>query len=458
MKSRLFTIIVAILSVAALFSCTTDSPVKEKKQLTPPSIESITDQTASSFTVNWISVEDATYYKYILTGGEQEIKSFTSETTVSFSDLQPGEYEFKVNASGDENTTIESEYSVYNITLVKEPEFTFIIDNVTATTATLGAIPAESVDTYYYDIAESFYIDELGGEEAFVEYIVALLENFTEEYNMPLESLLSSGETSFGYSELTPNTEYVVYAFGITTKGKVTTELYYEAFTTADNKVEPSDKLKEFMGTWNVTFDKTAQWGQDPSDGMYYPNISNEQWSTTLSIEHHTNSGNANRAVIFGWSALGYEYYAFGEVDGADRLVLYNQEVIGAEENGYAPTWMALANVIEASGNTSVSIAGTGNFPVYMLTLKNGTIEARRYMEEAEDGNIYEMIAYDIYAVGNSGYSLYHTNKMSAGDATFTAAAPSVRLTKFKSLEMMEQVLPLRKFESFRIPTVDLYR
>ena len=84
MKSRLFTIIVAILSVAALFSCTTDSPVKEKKQLTPPSIESITDQTASSFTVNWISVEDATYYKYILTGGEQEIKSFTSETTVSF--------------------------------------------------------------------------------------------------------------------------------------------------------------------------------------------------------------------------------------------------------------------------------------------------------------------------------------------------------------------------------------
>ena len=458
MKSRFLNVVIAILSVVAVISCTTDSPVSEKKQLTPPAIESITDQTASSFTVNWMAVEGATYYKYVLAGEGYENKSFTSETSVSFSDLQPGEYEFKVNAAGDENTTIESEYSTYTITLVKDPDFTFIIEDVRATTATLGAIPAESVDTYYYDIAESYYVEELGGEEAFLEYIVALLEDFTEQYNMPLETLLSSGETSFGYSELTPNTEYVVYAFGITTKGKVTTELYYEAFTTADNKVEPSDKLKEFMGTWNVTFDRTSQWAQNPSDGMYYPNITNEQWSTTLSIEHHTNSGNANRAVIFGWSALGYEYYAFGEVDGADRLVLYNQEVIGAENNGYAPTWMALANVTDASGATSVSIAGTGNFPVYMLTLKNGTIESRRYIEETEDGATYEMIAYEIYAVGNAGYSIYHTNKMSAGDATFTAATPSVKLTKFRSLEMMEQILPLRKFESFRIPTVNLYR
>ena len=100
MKSRFLNVVIAILSVVAVISCTTDSPVSEKKQLTPPAIESITDQTASSFTVNWMAVEGATYYKYVLAGEGYENKSFTSETSVSFSDLQPGEYEFKVNAAG----------------------------------------------------------------------------------------------------------------------------------------------------------------------------------------------------------------------------------------------------------------------------------------------------------------------------------------------------------------------
>ena len=458
MKTKLLSII-ALVSVFFLASCEKDGEQVEKKQLNAPVISEVTEQTGSSFTISWNAVENATYYKYVLNEGQpDQIKSFTSDLFASFTGLEEGTYEFKVCAAGDENTTLESPYSSYNVTITRTPDFTFIIEDVEATTATIGVIPAETVGSYFYDITDARYIEELGGEEAFVEYMVNLLFDFCEQYNVTMDQLLTVGQETYGYTELTPNNLYIVYAFGFTPDGEVTTGLYYEEFTTKELNVEPSEHLVPFLGTWNATFDKTAQWSEG-SDGKYYPGITNEPWTTTITIQHHATSGYDNVAVVFGWSALGEEYYAIGSIDETHRLVFYNEEIIGPENSqGYVPAWMAIANITSPSGETQVGLAGTGQFPVYMLSAENGTITSRRYIDESEDGSTYEMIGYEIYAISSAGFSLYHTNPMSAGDLTLTPAAPTASLTKFKSAQMMEHLKPLSRFENFVIPTFSVVR
>ncbi len=456
MKEKLLIIFVALFVFLSV-SCEKQNVQSEPVQLAAPAITEVTGITETSFTISWAAVENATYYPYVLNeGADDQIKSFTSETQVTFTGLVPGTYEFKVKSAGDENLTIESEYSTYTVVLEEIPEFTFDVRNIEPKSATVAVLPAEEVGTYYYDITDPIYLEEMG-EEAFLEYMVALLEEACVEYKVDLIELLSEGENSYGYSDLTPNTEYLVYAFGITEKGKVTTKLNTTTFTTTEYNLQPSDALKPFLGTWSASFEQSAQWGQS-SDGYYYPQVTNVPWNTTITIEHHAGSGSEDVAVLYGWSALGQEYYAFGRIDEADRLVLYNEEVIGPENNGAAPTWMALANVINTDGTSSVSLAGRGQFPVYMLSAVNGTIEARRYVDEDENGVTYEMISYDIYAVGESSISIYHADPMSAGDVTFVATSPSATLTKMRSVEMLEKLNPLRSFEAFRIPSVSIYR
>ena len=84
------------------------------EQLGTP-VLAISEQTENSFTVSWEPIENAVSYVYTFNDGEEQP---TSQCTVSFSDLMPGDYTVNVKARPlDGSGYSESEWATIAVTI-----------------------------------------------------------------------------------------------------------------------------------------------------------------------------------------------------------------------------------------------------------------------------------------------------------------------------------------------------
>lgn len=104
---------------------------------------------------------------------------------------------------------------------------------VTWDSATVDITPSNDTDTYHFGLVEKGAYDGYDSDETFIRDRVADLEARCELVGCPLSELLTQYADGWHYDkELTPETEYCVYVFGLTGEGVVTTELTTLAFTT----------------------------------------------------------------------------------------------------------------------------------------------------------------------------------------------------------------------------------
>ncbi len=135
-------------------------------------------------------------------------------------------------------------------------EFT-IAHEETDSTCDVEVTPSNTGCFYYFDMAEKANFDTWGDDAAITAGIIADLQSDvayyqSQGYDITLADLLSVGPDDYSFTGLTPDTDYVIYAFALTEEGKpltgVTREpMHTKAFVTTDDC------------TFDISFSNVAQ-------------------------------------------------------------------------------------------------------------------------------------------------------------------------------------------------------
>lgn len=150
--------------------------------------------------------------------------------------------------------------------------FDITISDVTSSGATVNVVPSDKTVLYYFDkIAKSTYAT-YKNEDDFKKEMIENLRSYVSTSGGALFSALSVGEAEHIYSnELTPDTDYYIFAFTIDAKLNPTSKLALKEFTT--EAVKMSSNTFQVMvsgGTITVTpsNNDTYFWSVEPS-GIY---------------------------------------------------------------------------------------------------------------------------------------------------------------------------------------------
>lgn len=150
--------------------------------------------------------------------------------------------------------------------------FTLEYTDVTATQATVSVKPADPAMTYYFDIVQSaIYHPDTVVSPYTKEYLDALIEYYSD-YGYDISGYVdffSMGNDSYDYENLTPDTEYTIFAFGFdTTTFKVCTPVETRTFRTDKMEIKGQKELTftdiEFVnavkdeGWWQIMGDTKA--------------------------------------------------------------------------------------------------------------------------------------------------------------------------------------------------------
>lgn len=358
--------------------------------------------------------EDAPVY---YSGFADEIKEGTitfsstaSEVVIDINMVMPNDSEFKANATFAPEAFVKPTGSVaieVKSTTATKAELTFTPD------------PAEGF-TYYFDILPKETADILmPTDQDVISYLVNDVNELLAQYGLTWADVIDEGVVNYTYTGASPLTSYYVVAFGIDGKGNVTTGLFRKEFTTKD--IDPA--LKNWMGTWNVTSEKTSYSEKGGRDGIF-------DEPTTRTITIGTKSAgfgielDETELIVAGLSYTdGLEFFGpgvkletVGTVAQNGNLELKNGFVsFDATSAGMGEFTFLGYSWSEAMGRYVVV---SGNYPPYTLTLgtdkTSGT--GTPYSGELSNGADFTVVYYDMFSVDASGgISSYYSDPTYGG-------------------------------------------
>lgn len=118
---------------------------------------------------------------------------------------------------------------------VEKTDFVFTVTDLTQASFGVTISPSDGQMTYYYGLVSKADYDEYGGGELLQNANLSLFEELAAANGKTLEQLLveelRSGEQTYETRLLTPDTDYVFYAYGISTEGVSLTEVSTYEFT-----------------------------------------------------------------------------------------------------------------------------------------------------------------------------------------------------------------------------------
>lgn len=168
-----------------------------------------------------------------------------------------GEYassiEFKVDQKGAESP-------------VPGVSFEITVGEPTATGVDVKVVPSDNEILYYYDVLSVNVLNESHSGDLAV-YMTNMMKEAVNVYGSveeAMKTLCSQGESSYSFTRLSPETDYLAFAAGLDAEGVVNTEIFSKEFRTAE--------LAQGV-TFDVEFSNYAYDGVDykitPSDMEY---------------------------------------------------------------------------------------------------------------------------------------------------------------------------------------------
>ena len=155
---------------------------------------------------------------------------------------------------------------------VQGSDFKITVSDITATTAQIEIVPADTAATYYYDI---YFADQFTKADLNIDSIAQIsneaIEYYMEmdEYEYDFEDYLSIGKVSGknGFLEgLTPETEFLVYAHKMDKDGKASGELSYVFFKTPKFTSIIGKKNVDMFGFYYDYIDEDGTYGLEAYD------------------------------------------------------------------------------------------------------------------------------------------------------------------------------------------------
>ncbi len=113
--------------------------------------------------------------------------------------------------------------------------FEITVSDITTSGATVTVVPSDETSLYYFDRVTKEVYKTFDNDKAFMEAMIENLRQSCEESGASLASAISVGEDGYTYSgDLTPATEYYIYAFAVDAKLNPNSSLALEPFTTLE--------------------------------------------------------------------------------------------------------------------------------------------------------------------------------------------------------------------------------
>ncbi len=205
---------------------------------------------------------------------------------------------------------------------VDKPDFVVEVKNVTDTSVEFTITPADEEMTYIAMMTTKEYFDTFEDDEAYIMDDLTWLEDAAYNAGVGLseylEGVLKKGVISDTQDMLDPETEYVVYAFGLSNNGIVTTSLYKQTFTTLSTELT---ELNFEIEVTDVGYDTaTITVTPDNDKAFYFVNV--------FSLEDYQNYGGDESAFVAHINKLRNYYYGLGAT--ADQMVA-NLGYVGAK-------------------------------------------------------------------------------------------------------------------------------
>ena len=117
---------------------------------------------------------------------------------------------------------------------VDQPDFVIEVNSITDTSVEFTITPEDEEMTYIAMMTTKEYFDEFEDDEAYISDDLLWLNNAAYEAGVDLseylKGVLKKGAISDTQDMLDPETEYIVYAFGLSNNGIVTTSLYKQTY------------------------------------------------------------------------------------------------------------------------------------------------------------------------------------------------------------------------------------
>lgn len=207
-------------------------------------------------------------------------------------------------------------------------QFTIEVKDVTKTSATVTFTPKDNAMTYYYFVVSNAnrqqMIDNYGNiQNADLEYLRSCAQSAGYDLNFYLGQILAKGPVTkdardIAQGNLTPNTVYYAYCYGMNSDGSFTTDVYEQEFST--EAVTPSTNVItcEVVKTYSDGCDvKTTTTNGDPYIIEAQPKA---VWEQALS-EHQGNAvETANELLRIAYSGYADNYTVTGNYEGKKEV------------------------------------------------------------------------------------------------------------------------------------------
>ena len=205
---------------------------------------------------------------------------------------------------------------------VDNPDFVIEVKNITDTSVEFTITPEDEEMTYIAMMTTKEYFDEFEDDDAYIMDDLMWLDDAAYDAGVELseylEGVLKKGAISDTQDMLDPATEYVVYAFGLSNNGIVTTSLYKQTFTTLSTELT---ELNFEIEVTNIGYDTaTITVTPDNDKAFYFVNV--------FSLEDYQNYGGDESAFAAHINKLRNYYYGLGAT--ADQMVA-NLGYVGAK-------------------------------------------------------------------------------------------------------------------------------
>ena len=205
---------------------------------------------------------------------------------------------------------------------VDKPDFVIEVKNITDTSVEFTITPEDEEMTYIAMMTTKEYFDEFEDDDAYIMDDLMWLDDAAYDAGVELseylEGVLKTGVISDTQDKLDPETEYVVYAFGLSNNGIVTTSLYKQTFTTLSTELT---ELNFEIEVTDIGYDTaTVTITPDNDKAFYFVNV--------FSLEDYQNYGGDESAFAAHINKLRNYYYGLGAT--ADQMVA-NLGYVGAK-------------------------------------------------------------------------------------------------------------------------------
>ena len=205
---------------------------------------------------------------------------------------------------------------------VDKPDFVIEVGAVTDTSVEFTITPEDEEMTYIAMMTTKEYFDKFEDDDAYIMDDLLWLDdaafNAGVELSEYLEGVLKTGVISDTQDKLDPATEYILYAFGLSKTGIVTTSLYKQSFTTLATELT---ELNFEIEVTDIGYD-TAKVSVVPDNdkAIYFVNV--------FSYEDYEYYGGDESAFAEHLTQLRNYYYNLGAT--ADQMVA-NLGFVGAK-------------------------------------------------------------------------------------------------------------------------------